>query len=128
MKNFFDYIFHKYYWFQVKVGNADRAVFLSVLLMSFISFLYTSCLFLFASFFFKDYKMIIHPWYGVILLIVFFIIFYRLYSCGSKFDKIINNKDFSKKNNLLVIIITVFAFLLINVIWIFKMLQNQGKI
>ncbi len=81
MKIFFDYIFYKYYWFQVEVGNTDRAVF----------FIY--------------------------FINVFY--FFSLYFCLHHFfSRIIK----------LVIIITVFAFLLINVIWIFKMLQNQGKI
>lgn len=96
--------------------------------MSFISFLYTACLLLFILIIINRNKILINPWVGVIILIFYFVIFYRLYKYDNKFDEIIKNNDFSKKSNLFVILITFFAFLIINLLWIFKMLQNQGKI
>lgn len=128
LKNFLDYLFYKYYWFQVRVGNKDIAIFTAILSITFTTFLYVASITMIILFFIISIKININPWFGLILIALIFLIFYMTFLYKKKFKYIINNINLKKKNNLPVILISLFAFILINACWILKLLQNQGKI
>jgi len=129
MKNFFNYLFYKYYWFQVRVGNGDIAPFFSTLILTFISFLYLSIiLMIFIFFIIPKSGVNINPKMGVVIIIILFIIFYFLFLSKSKYKDIIEKEKFKNKSNFWAIFLPLFAFIAINICWILKMLQNQGKI
>jgi len=126
-------LFYNYYRFQIYVGNRDIAPFMSILLIVFIFIIYMGGLnFLFTILFpkgmpFLNFKMI---WYFTCFLSLFFFIFLYfkfLYREKYKiiFKEIEDNK--SSKNKAFAIIFPVIGFVVFNLGWILKMLQNQGK-
>lgn len=125
---FFNYLFYKYYWFQVRVGNKDIAVFMAILSMAFITFLYLASITMIILFFIIPTKININSWFGVIGIAIIFLSFYIKFLHKKKYNYIINDQSFKRKKNLPVILLSLFAFILINVCWILKMLQNQGKL
>ncbi len=127
MKNFLDYLFCKYYWFQVRVGNSDLALFMTILSMTLITFLYLVSIAMIFLFFIIPTKANINPWFGVIFIVIIFFIFYMKFLYHKKYNDLINNEKLVKKSNFPAILISFFAFILINACWILKMLQNQGR-
>ncbi|UQB67783.1 hypothetical protein [Epilithonimonas zeae] len=129
IRNFFYYLFYKYYLFQVRIGNADVASFFSTLIITFISFLYVAIIFMIIVFFIIPQSNInVNPKFGIVILIIFFIPFYFLFLFKSKYKEIIKIQQSNHKNNIWPILLPMLAFILINVCWILKMFQNQGKI
>ena len=49
-----NYLFYKYYWFQVRVGNKDNAVFNTILMITLIISLYISAGFMAFVFFYNN--------------------------------------------------------------------------
>lgn len=127
--NFIKFLYYKYYKFQVRVGNADIAPFSAVLIIAFTLMLYYfDFLFLF---------IIIYPKFhfnnGIIeslsILALLIICFYFLLYHKGKYKRIIKSmeKEYGSKKSFLHILFVLIAFILYNLGWIFKMLQNQGK-
>ncbi|OJX31050.1 MAG: hypothetical protein BGO86_01310 [Chryseobacterium sp. 36-9] len=108
IKNLFDYLFYKYYHFQILVGNGDRAFVMAILSLTFISFLYLSSIIMIFLFFIPT-KITINPLYGVILLSIIFLMFYLLFSHRKRYISIINDTKFKTKNNFPVIFLSIFS-------------------
>lgn len=124
-----DYLFYKYYWFQVRIGNRDVAIFYTILIITMLIFLYIATIFMIVIYFFiTNVQFRIIPFYGLIggFLIFLFLSYSFLYK--KRYKKIIINDKYKRKSNFIAIIIPIFIFCLLNVVWILKMLQNQGKL
>lgn len=128
---FLEYLYYKYYSFQVKVGNGDVASFSSMLIIAFTIVLY------FFSFLF--WIMLLWPKSGLdirylmpislLLLIVLIFALYNLLVRNGKYKKILRkNNNYEEKRNFGAILFPLIAFLLFNFGWILKMLQNQGRL
>jgi hypothetical protein len=121
-----NYLFYKYYWFQVKIGNKDNAVFNTILMITSIISLYIVTLFMiFIFFIITNIKIKIQPFYGVITGGgILFLLIYN-FSYKRKYKKIIMNEKYKNKSNFIAIMLPFLGFLLFNSIWILKMFQNR---
>jgi hypothetical protein len=130
MKKIIDYLFYKYYWFQHKLGNSDVAPFMTVLMITFFSFLFLSGLISFSLFFIftEDNPILINPYYALYLIGLIFIILYFFYLYESKYIKLINSNNYKTNSNLLSIIFPIISIILLFLNVYIKMLQNQGRI
>ena len=128
IKTFFDYLFCKYYWFQIRVGNGDIAKYTPLLIIAGVLNLYLLFFFMLNNIFF-DIKLPQIP--KIIYFIGFFgvlSLLYMLLVYNTKYKRIINDDKNKRKSNVLAILFPLIGFLLFNIGWILKMLQNQGRI
>lgn len=120
-----NYLFYKYYWFQVKVGNKDSAVFNTILMITLIISLYISAGFMaFVFFIITNVKIKIQPFYGIIIGGGIFFLLMYIFSYKQKYKRIIMDKKYKDKSNFIAIILPILVFLLFNSLWIFKISQN----
>ena len=120
-----NYLFYKYYWFQVRVGNKDSAVFNTILMITLIISLYISAGFMvFVFFIITNVKIKIQPFYGIIIGGGIFFLLMYIFSYKQKYKRIIMDKKYKDKSNFIAIILPILVFLLFNGLWIFKILQN----
>ncbi|HRP88677.1 MAG TPA: hypothetical protein PKX92_01425 [Edaphocola sp.] len=131
MKIFFNKLYCNYYHFQERVGNRDVAPITSALLIAFILMLYYFSLSFFVMFLLLpkagisvDMSLFKAVSFSVGILLVVGILFFYLYK--KKYKKILLNCD-NTPNKVMAILFPLIAFILFNVSWILKMLQNQGK-
>lgn len=127
--NFLEYLYCKYYYFQVRVGNADIAPFTSMIMIIFAIMLYYYSIPLFLALFVpnKSLDLQYFVYFFFILLTYLSIHLYFLLLYKGKYKKILKN-NIKKSSNLGAIIFPLIGFLLFNLSWILKMLQNTGKI
>ena len=120
-----NYLFYKYYWFQVRVGNKDSAVFNTILMITLIISLCISVGFMaFVFFIITNVKIKIQPFYGIIIGGVIFFLLMNIFSYKQKYKRIIMDKKYKDKSNFIAIILPILVFLLFNSLWIFKISQN----
>jgi hypothetical protein len=120
-----NYLFYKYYWFQVRVGNKDSAVFNTILMITLIISLYISAGFMvFVFFIITNVKIKKQPFYGIIIGGVIFFLLMYIFSYKQKYKRIIMDKKYKDKSNFIAIILPILVFLLFNGLWIFKISQN----
>ena len=120
-----NYLFYKYYWFQVRVDDKDSAVFNTILMITLIISLYISAgLMAFVFFIITNVKIKIKPFYGIITGGVIFFLLMYIFSYKQKYKRIIMDKKYKDKSNFIAIILPILVFLLFNGLWIFKILQN----
>ena len=120
-----NYLFYKYYWFQVRVGNKDSAVFNTILMITLLISLYISAGFMvFVFFIITNVKIKIQPFYGIIIGGVILFLLMYIFSYKQKYKRIIMDKKYKDKSNFIAIILPILVFLLFNGLWIFKILQN----
>lgn len=126
--NLLKILYCKYYVFQVRFGNKDIAPFSSMLIIAFtIMLYYFSAFFLFILFVPKgivDTQLFIYISLNLMFIVV--IILYFLLVHKAKYKEILKEYE-KKKGAFLAVIFPLFAFLIFNVSWILKMLQNQGR-
>jgi hypothetical protein len=130
--NFFKYLYCNYYKFQEKIGNADIAPFSSLLIISFtIMLYYFSLFFIIITIFPKDLLNIDMTYFKYLTFILFFaliILFYFIFLKSGKYKKILKEHNKTTNRSLLAFLFPLVAFILFNLGWILKMLQNQGKL
>lgn len=121
-------LYCKYYWFQVKVGNADIAVFSAMMFIVIIIIMLLLGVLMFIGLF--DVVIQIPSKIGVIIPFVLIVILYFILIHNKKYTLIINNKKYKedKKGNLIAILLPFCAFLFFILSIILKILQNNGKI
>ncbi|MFA5620480.1 MAG: hypothetical protein WDA08_09260 [Weeksellaceae bacterium] len=128
MRSILEYLYNKYYWFQVRVGNQDVAKYTSIVIIAFIlNFYFIICLMLIGSLFNIEIPKIPKIGYIIGFLIVL-ILLYTLLVSNDKYKKIINNETIKKKNNLLAILFPLVGFVVLFFSLFIKMLQNQGRL
>lgn len=126
---FIEYLYFKYYTFQVKVGNKDVAPFSSMLIIAFTFMLYYfSIIFLILIFIPKGIiSTNLLPYSSIVIFFALIIWLYFLLLNKGKYKKILNrNEKYNSKRGLQAILFPLVAFVLFNIAWILKMLQNQG--
>lgn len=127
---FLEYLYSRYYDFQVKMGNADVAPFSSMLIISFTFMLYYFSFFFIIIFFIPKWAINLHYFKYVSLFLFSFLIFsfYFLLVHRGKYKEILKKTKRMKKSNLIAVLFPLIGFVLFNLGWILKMLQNQGKL
>jgi hypothetical protein len=124
---FLEYLFCKYYNFQVRVGNADVAPFSSMLIISFVLMLYYFDFFIALSVLFPKSSPNLVWEVNAIVLLSIIIFFYFLMIHKGKYKVILKRNYAQDKSSLFAILFPLIAFLLFNLGFILKMLQNLGK-
>lgn len=131
MKDFFNKLYSGYYRFQERVGNRDVAHITSGTLIAFILILYYFAFSTFVIYFLLpimsiqiDMEVFKIVSYIISILMTGGVNFFYLYK---KRYKIILSEYRNKKTKMITILFPAIAFILFNAIWIFKMLQNQGR-
>lgn len=128
---FLEYLYCKYYSFQVRLGNRDIAPFSSMLIIAFTFILYYFSIFFFGILFVpKEFlNMNIFKYISIFLFFFLIILLYLLLVHKGKYKGILEKyeKELKGKKRLGAILFPLIAFLLFNLGWILKMLQNQGR-
>lgn len=130
---FIELLYYRYYNFQVKMGNADIAPISAMLIIVFITMLYYFGVFFLVITFIPEVFITLNTSFFLTFTIVLFfsliLIFYCLLIQKEKYKEIIKlkNQEYSKKRSYISILFPVIGFILFNLGWILKMLQNQGK-
>jgi hypothetical protein len=126
---YIEYLYYKFIKFQERVGNADIAPFTAMIFLIFISILYLFFFITLFSLLFPNIKIVIKPIScAIILPITLFIIYYYLLVYGNKYKEIIKKYETKDTTNIFAWLFVIVGFILINLGWILKMLQNQGKL
>lgn len=124
-----EYLFFKYYQWQVKVGNEGIASFMSVLFMTLIFFLLFFDVFGSVSFFIWPK---LWSYMSKVLLLslgcVFFLVCYALCVFKGKDVKILkkHEKEWKGKKSLWAILLPIIAFMWFVASMMIKMYQNRG--
>lgn len=131
---YIDFLYYRYYNFQVRLGNRDVAPFSAMLIIAFtIMLYYFSLFFLSITFIPKEYLVINASMFKFFTGILFFFLILWLYFLllhKGKYKKIIKSmeKDYGNKRSFIAILFPLIGFLLFNLGWIMKMMQNQGRL
>ncbi|MDB4582938.1 hypothetical protein N9164_07295 [Draconibacterium sp.] len=128
---FLEYLYVKYYSFQVRVGNSDVAPFSSMLVIAFTFMLYYLSIFFLGTLFIPKGAIDMNIFKYVSIFLFFFLIiwFYLILVHKGKYKSILKKykKELTGRKRLVAILFPLIAFLLFNLGWILKMLQNQGR-
>ena len=129
---FLEYLYFKYYSFQVRVGNRDVAPFSSMLIIAFTFMLYFFSIFFLGILFIPQgvLNMNIFKYASIFLFFFLIIWFYLLLVNKGKYKVILKKyeQELTGRKRLGAILFPLIAFILFNLGWILKMLQNQGKL
>jgi hypothetical protein len=129
---FLEYLYFKYYSFQVRVGNRDVAPFSSMLIIAFTFMLYYFSIFFLGILFIPQGVLNMNIFKYVSIFLFFFLIiwFYLLLVNKGKYKVILKEyeQELTGRKRLGAILFPLIAFILFNLGWILKMLQNQGKL
>lgn len=127
-----EYLYCKYYAFQVRTGHRDIAPFSAALIIAFTIELYYFGLFFISITFFTKEQLPINGSYfkifSMFLLSFLILLFYFLLVHKGKYKEVLKRSDAKSKSSLGAILFPLIAFVLFNAGWILKMLQNQGKL
>jgi hypothetical protein len=128
--NFLDYLYNKYYYFQVKVGNADIAPFSALVFLFFIFSLYILGLFFYTGVIIGKDNFLVQKMEYIFCSIefsLFFCFIIRFFTL-KKSSNIIKNKEFIHTSHWPAIIFSVFGFLFLFFAMYLGLLQNRGEI
>lgn len=127
---FLELLYSSYYKFQIRVGNRDVAPFTSMLIMAFTLMLYYFAIFFLAILFLPDetLDMTTFKYFSIFLFFFLIIIFYFILVYKGKYKLILKRNEYNSRNRMISILFPLIAFLLFNLGWILKMLQNQGRL
>ncbi|MBA4303661.1 MAG: hypothetical protein C0424_05495 [Sphingobacteriaceae bacterium] len=127
-----EYLYCKYYAFQVRIGHRDIAPLSAALIIAFTIELYYFGVFFISITLFTKEKMPIYGSYfkifSIILLLSLIVYFYLILVHKGKYKEVLKRSDAKNKSSLGAILFPLIAFILFNAGWILKMLQNQGKL
>ncbi len=128
--NYIEYLYFKYYTFQEKMGNKDVAPFTSMLIIAFAFMLYYFSIVFFSLLFISKGVLNIQLLTYVSIILFFALIvwlYFLLVSKGKYKDVLKRNEEYRGKKRLSAVLFSSIAFILFNLGWILKMLQNQGR-
>ena len=131
---FLNQLYVKYYNFQVKIGNADVAPYSSMLIIAL-----TIMLYYFSAFFFfitlfpiesfeKDLKFFMYFSFSFFFLMLIVQYFQFLYKRRYKKILMWHEMNSAKTKSYSAVLFPLIAFILFNLSWILKLLQNQGNL
>jgi hypothetical protein len=127
-----EYLYCKYYSFQVRIGHRDIAPFSAALIIALTIELYYFGLFFISIVLFTKEQLPINGLYfkafSIIILFFLIILLYFLLVHTGKYKEVLKRCDTTNKSSFGAILFPLIAFILFNAGWILKMLQNQGKL
>lgn len=127
---FLEYLFFKYYNWQIKVGNGDIPSFMSVFCITFSLFLYGLNLTMVYGYFIASQvgTVELSEYLFVILTTVVFLILYLLLVSNGRDLAIMekHKEEWTGKKNLGAILFPIIAFIWFNANNIIKILMNRG--
>lgn len=132
---YLEFLYYRYYISQVRLGNRDVAPFSAMLIIAFtIMLYYFSFFFLTITFIPKEYMVLntsFFKYFSVVLFFSLIAVFYFLLIHKGKYKQIIKSmeKEYGGKGkrSFIAILFPLIGFLLFNLGWILKMIQNQGR-
>lgn len=131
---YIEFLYYRYYNFQLRLGNRDVAPLSAMLIIVFAIMLYYFGFFFLCITIIPKELLILNPLIFKTLTVTLFfsliIGFYFLLVHKGKYKKIIKTmeKGYAKNWSFAAILFPLIGFLLFNLGWILKMLQNQGKL
>lgn len=131
---YLEFLYYRYYNSQVRMGNRDVAPFSAMLIIAFtIMLYYFSFFFLTITFIPKEYLVLNSSFFktfSVVLFLSLIVGFYFLLIHKGKYKQILKSKEkeYGGKRSFVAILFPIIGFLLFNIGWLLKMLQNQGKL
>jgi len=133
MIKYLEFLYYRYYKFQVRVGNSDIAPFSAMLIIASTIMLYYFSVFFLIIQVPKDILNFDITYFAIIslgLLVLLMITLYFLLVYKSKYKKIINEyeKNIVSKKGIVPLLFPLIGFVLLIVSMFLKVLQNQGKI
>lgn len=127
-----EYLFFKYYNFQVRVGNGGIAPMMAVLFICLIIEFYYLSIIAFSSYFFSFERPLFFTNKSslVLVYVVSFIVFYFLFLYKEKYKRIMkaHEAEWKDKKNLWAVLFAVLPFVIFFVATYIKLRMNQGKI
>lgn len=126
---FLEYLFFKYYNWQIKVGNGDMPSFLAVFFITFSFTLYIADMIMFYFFFLSPKGGFINNKY--IFIIIFVLLFFALYYLLVTKEKDIiiiekHKQEWMGKKHLGAVLFPVIAFAIMIIEVFFKIQMNRG--
>lgn len=127
---YLELLYYRYYRFQVKIGNADVAPFSTILIIAFITMLYYFDFFIVLSVLFPNKSPDLSWKFNLILLLFLIVFLYFILVHKGKYKEILKEHEKSKPNKgkWFAVLFALTAFVVFNLGFIFKILQNQGKL
>lgn len=129
---YIEYLYYRYYKFQVRMGNRNIAPFSSMLIISFIFMLYYFSIFFWVILFIArgalDMKIFMYLSFFIFIILIIWL--YQLLIYKGKYKELIKrcDKEYQGKGNLGALLFPLIAFLLFSIGWLLKMMQNQGRL
>ena len=130
MMNYLEFLYYRYYKFQIKVGNSDIAPFSAMLIIAASIMLYYFDFFFVFSIVFPE----IAPKMSIYITIAFFVsimlCLYLLLINRDKYKRIIKQQEehLVRKDGIVALLFPLIGFVLFIGSMYLKVLQNQGKI
>jgi succinate dehydrogenase hydrophobic anchor subunit len=133
MTKFLEFLYYRYYKFQVRVGNSDIAPFSAMLIIASTIMLYYFSIFFLLILVPKDilnFNITYFPIISLVLLVFLMIALYLLLVHKSKYKIIIKEYEKTKvnKKGIFALLFPLIGFILLIGSMFLKALQNQGKI
>ena len=130
MMNYLEFLYYRYYKFQVKVGNSDIAPFSAMLIIAASIMLYYFDFFFVFSIVFPEIapKMSIYITFALFVSIMLYL--YLLLINRDKYKRIIKQQEehLVRKDGIVALLFPLIGFVLFIGSMYLKVLQNQGKI
>lgn len=126
---FLEYLFFKYFNWQIKVGNGEMPSFFAVFFIAFVFTLYLIDIILLYYFFVAPAREFIrNKFVFVIIFFSLFIVFYYLLAAKGKDFWIMetHKEEWTKKKNMGAILFPIIAFVLFNIEVYLKIQVNNG--
>ena len=127
---FLEYLFFKYYNWQVKVGNDNMPSLMSVMFIAFCTEFYVFDIVMFIDFFISEKRINIPLSFFLLLTLIVFIVLYFILVYNGK-DELIMEKhkeEWTGEKNWGAILFPSIMFIWFNVNGIVRLLMNQGRI
>jgi len=131
MRDFLRGLFYQYYRWQEKVGNKDVAPFFSFLSMHLVTFfILASILFWSLQFDMSSIPTLIYKYVFIGAMVIIVVIYYLMFLHNREYKKIMeeDTKYGTGFYRFWAITFPIFFFVLLNLGWILKMLQNRGDL
>lgn len=129
---YIEYLYFKYYLFQEKVGNEDIAPFTSMLIIAFTFWIYYFGIASVLSLFFPMGILSENNFFAIITTIIFISstlwLYLKLVHKGRYKEVLSRNEEYRGRKRVGAILFPLIAFILFNLGWILKMLQNQSRL
>lgn len=129
---YIEYLYFKYYRFQEKVGNEDIAPFTSMLIIDFTFWIYYFGLASVLSLFFPMDILSENHFFAILTIIIFasstLLLYFKLVHRGRYKEVLLRNQEYRGRKRLGAILFPLLAFIIFNLGWILKMLQNQSRL